>query len=233
MYVLNKDKKYYVYMYTAPNGKKYIGRSCNSQDIRARKNGAGYKNCTAFWNAIQKYGWENFTYQILETNIDYIEIDKRENYWITIYHSSTDENGYNLLKPDGDRKTYTEETIEKLSKSHIGQTPWNKGKTNVYGEESLRKMSESHIGKQVGENNPNYGKHLSEETKEKLRQYRGERSSMWGKHHSEETRKKISQSQKGRCGLVGKDNPMYGKHLSDETKQKISEKLKGRFTEKK
>lgn len=185
--------------------------------------------CTAFWRAILKYGWENFEYEVLEEGISYEDIESRENYWIDFFHSSTDENGYNLLKTCGDGKTYTEETRDKLSKSHMGQTAWNKGKTNVYSEEALRRMSEAKKGKYTGENNPNYGRHLSEETKEKLRQYCGEKSSMWGKHHSKETRKKISESLKGHPGLKGDANPLYGKHLSEETKEKISKKLKGRF----
>lgn len=229
MYILNKEKSYYVYMYTSPSGKSYVGRSCNSKNIRARTDGSGYKNCTAFWNAIQKYGWENFIYRILEENIGYEDIDKRENYWINYYSTSTDENGYNLLKPEGEGKTYTDEVIKKLSDSHKGQTPWNKGLSGVYSEEALKKMSDSHIGKMKGEKSPLYGKHLSEETKEKLRQYRGEKSSMFGKHHTEETKKKISLGNMGHPGLVGEKNPMYGKHLSEEAKEKISKKLKGKF----
>lgn len=61
-----------------------------------------------------------------------------------------------------------------------------------------------------------FGRVLSEETKEKLRQ------ANLGKKHSLETRKKMSESRKG------KNSPMYGKHLSDETKQKISDAHRGK-----
>jgi len=30
-----------------------------------------------------------------------------------------------------------------MSKSQLGNDPWNKGKTNIYSEETKRKMSES------------------------------------------------------------------------------------------
>ena len=230
MYVLNRDKEYCVYMYTSPSGKHYVGRSCNPKDVRAGKDGSGYRFCSAFWNAIQKYGWENFEYCVLEDGIRYDEIDVRENYWIEYYHSSTDENGYNLLMPFDEKKTYTDMTRQKLSESHVGQVVWNKGKTGVYSEEALKKMSDAHKGKNCGEDNPRYGKPLPEEIKEKLRQYRGEKASMWGRHHSEETRRKISERVKGHPGLKGELNPMYGKHLPDEVKQKISKKMKGRFS---
>lgn len=41
----------------------------------------------------------------------------------------------------------TEELRNKLSNSHKGQTPWNKGKTGVYSEETKIKMSEWQKGK--------------------------------------------------------------------------------------
>ena len=67
----------------------------------------------------------------------------------------------------------------------------------------------------------------------------GENNPNYGKQHSPETRAKISNARKGK--LVGKDNPMYGDHrfagenhplygthLSRETKEKISVALTGR-----
>ena len=70
-------------------------------------------------------------------------------------------------------------------------------------------------GSLKGENNPNYGKHRSEETKKKISE------AGRGKHRSEETRKRISESKKGK--YIGENNPMYGKHLSEEARNKLSE----------
>lgn len=119
-YKANAQKTYYIYKYTSPSGKYYIGRSCNPKNIRAKWDGSGYRMCSAFWRAIEKYGWESFEYEVLEENIAFEKIDERENYWIDYYHSSTDENGYNLLKPCSQTgKTYTSETRKKLSLSHL------------------------------------------------------------------------------------------------------------------
>lgn len=67
----------------------------------------------------------------------------------------------------GNRYNYgnrdTDETRKKRSKAHMGQIPWMKGRHPT--EETLRKMSEV----MKGEKNPNYGKHLAEETREKIR----------------------------------------------------------------
>lgn len=54
-----------IYKYTSPSGKVYIGQTVNSQEQRAKK-GEGYKGCPAFYRAIQKYGFENFLYEVLE-----------------------------------------------------------------------------------------------------------------------------------------------------------------------
>lgn len=66
------------------------------------------------------------------------------------------------------------------------------------------------------ESGGNVQKHLSEETKEKLRQ------SHLGKVQSEETRHKRSEA------MRGEKNPMYGRHHTEEVKRRISECNSGR-----
>ena len=173
MHIVSKEleeKKFYVYMYTSPSGKHYVGRTYRTKEKRAGARGTGYRGCTAFWNAIQKYGWENFKYEVLETHISINDIDEREKYWIEYYHSSTNENGYNLVIPNKNNsfKTFTDEMRKRMSESCKGRTPWNKGKTNVYTQEQLNKMSESGKGKHSGINNPNYLKPMSDEVKKKI-----------------------------------------------------------------
>ena len=60
---------YTVYKHTAPNGKVYIGITSHSIEGRWRKDGSGYKLNNHFWNAIQKYGWNNFKHEILFENL--------------------------------------------------------------------------------------------------------------------------------------------------------------------
>lgn len=76
------------------------------------------------------------------------------------------------------------EKREKLSKSHKGLIPWNKGKTGVYSDESLKKMSEARMGTVN-----------SKETREKISKMRKkQKEPRLGKHHSGETKKKISKA---------------------------------------
>lgn len=78
-------------------------------------------------------------------------------------------------------KHHSDETRRKLSESHKGQVPWNKGKHGIYSEDTRRKLSES-----------NKGHHHSEDTRKKMSESRK------GKTMSEETRRKMSESHKGK-----------------------------------
>ena len=68
--------------------------------------------------------------------------------------------------------------------------------------------------KMQGENNPWYGKHPSEETRQKMRDSRPDVSSennpMYGKTHSEEARKKMGENRVGK--YKGEKNVWYGKN---------------------
>ena len=56
------DKHYgFIYLTTdLKYNKKYIGQTIKSLKERAKNNGNGYLNCTIFFRAIQKYGFEKF-----------------------------------------------------------------------------------------------------------------------------------------------------------------------------
>lgn len=82
-----------IYKHTSPSNKSYIGMTY--RDPKARwQNGAGYSIETKFGKAIQKYGWDNFTHEIIEVNIQTLdEAKEREIYWIDYFDSY--KNGYN------------------------------------------------------------------------------------------------------------------------------------------
>ena len=83
----------YIYCYTSPSGKKYIGQTVKTLEQRA-ENGNHYRECTAFWRAIQKYGWENFSCEILEECPTEM-LDNREEYYILLFNTLVP-NGYNI-----------------------------------------------------------------------------------------------------------------------------------------
>lgn len=77
------------------NGKMYIGMS---KDIKKRWSNAGkqYKECIAFYRAIQKYGWENFEHVIIIDNISKEMACIVEKELIQKYNTQDKNFGYNL-----------------------------------------------------------------------------------------------------------------------------------------
>lgn len=152
--------KYYIYMYENKiNHKKYIGQTNQTQNDRARKKGKGYEGCPRFWEAIKKYGWDNFEYNILKENLSLEEANYWEEYYIAYYHTWIDDPkcwGYNLQK-GGNNHEIAEETKQKISQTL-------KEKHLTHTEEWKKEKSEA----MKGENNHFYGKKHSEETRKKM-----------------------------------------------------------------
>ena len=91
------------------NGKVYIGQTIQRPEDRW-KNGAGYRNCTKFYNAIQKYGWDNFEHIILEQKeMTQEEANELENFYIKKYNCLDDKYGYNIT--EGGYKTISDNAL--------------------------------------------------------------------------------------------------------------------------
>lgn len=221
-----KENKYCVYKHTNKiNGKVYIGQTGQTPENRWLE-GKGYIGCTHFYNAIQKYGWDNFEHEIVYNCLSFEEANNYEKELIELYDSTNSEKGYNLMT-GGVKSRPCEITRQRMSESRKGEkNPFYGKKLSKEHKEKLRK---SHLGKKLSEETKkkisegNKGKVFSEETRKKLSEANKGRTGVWkGKHLPEETRKKISEAQKGEKGH------MYGKHLSEEARRKISEAGKGR-----
>lgn len=91
------------------NGKKYIGQSLNigqrwkDHKYIAKSNNENRKYHMAIYEAIRKYGIDNFIFEILEECSKEL-LDEKERYWISYYNSNTKENGYN--ETAGGQKTF-------------------------------------------------------------------------------------------------------------------------------
>lgn len=113
-------------------GKSYIGQS-SKDDINERwQNGHGYysirvgHNETVFWKAIKKYGWDNFSHEIIEDNIPTLELaNEKEKYWIAYYHTFIEDPncwGYNMTAGgSGISHKQSEETKQKISNALTGR----------------------------------------------------------------------------------------------------------------
>ena len=125
--IFAEDGSYYVYMHTTPSKprkKVYIGITRQNPYNRWH-NGTSYKKNTNqyFWNAIQKYGWENIDHKILEYGLTEEEAKKREVELIKQYHAKDRKYGYNLT--DGGDGCHGIEvnvaTRKRISKAHKGR----------------------------------------------------------------------------------------------------------------
>lgn len=231
-------KYYKIYVHINKiNGKRYYGITCQNINERWR-NGEGYKNRknskknTHFYNAINKYGWDNFTHEVLFDNLNKEEACLLEQCYIALYDTTNPEYGYNCTT-GGESFNHTDDTKKALSDLYKGENNPFYGKHHT--EEAKRKMKINHIDNS-GENHPMYGKHHSEETKIKISKNHsdnsGEKHPMYGKHHTKEAIEKISEASKGEnnpmYGKKGVLSPNYGKTFTEEHKKKISESHKGK-----
>ena len=236
----NDEKTYCVYKHTSPSGKVYIGITSQKPEYRW-DNGNGYKGRTYFWNAIQKYGWENFEHEILYTGLSKQEAGEKEKELIQLYDSTDKNKGYNL-STGGE---YGSAGVKQSQSTIDKRVQKLKGRTVSQEERDAR----SKFFKKLYEDktrHPKYGTHWDEAGKEKLRQSAKNRppisektrlklkESHLGKEQTEDTKKKISKKNKGQKrteetkqkisnSLKGKGHPQ-----TEETKKKISENEKGK-----
>lgn len=125
------------------NGKQYVGQTIHSIKRRWSWHCHYSSGCVALHAAIKKYGRDSFEIRAIDTAKSRDELDAKETAWIQKLNTLAP-NGYNL-------KTG--------------------GKHCEYSEESLEKMRRSHKGLLAGEKNPNYGKKLSAERRAEIGKY--------------------------------------------------------------
>ena len=94
------------------NGKIYIGQTKQTLNNRFM-NGYGYRTCPHFWNAIQKYGWDNFEHIVLFENISLELANIIEEELIEKYNTRNSLFGYNI-NFGGDNHVIPEETKKKM-----------------------------------------------------------------------------------------------------------------------
>ena len=86
---------YRVYKRTAPDGRVYIGCTSQPLQVRAGSSGKGYQENAEFWEAIQEFGWDNFTHEILLETEDRELAARTEIEYIQKYNSTDLQYGFN------------------------------------------------------------------------------------------------------------------------------------------
>ncbi len=145
---------YYVYKITNKlNGKIYIGKS-SEKNIKERwkKHCSLSRRQSYIQRAIQKYGKDNFTFEIIEK----IELENEsydyEKDWIKFYNSNNKENGYNLN--EGGRGNITGKPISNETRNKMSISAKIRANTPEF------KIQVSERNKlAIGSKNPNYNNH--------------------------------------------------------------------------
>ena len=135
------EKIGYIYKITSPSGKVYIGQTL---DLKKRERSYTTSNCKQqpkIFNSIQKYGWEEHSFEVIEEVLDREVLNEREKYWIEYFNSMNE--GLNCTG-GADSKLISPETIEKIRQSKLGKPSPNKGKK--LSEEQKKRVSERLMG---------------------------------------------------------------------------------------
>jgi group I intron endonuclease len=197
-----EKKFHFVYITTnLINGKQYIGdHSTNNVDSWKTKHYIG--SGKYFKNALNEYGKNNFKREILEFfGTKQKAFSAQEKY--IIKYKTLAPNGYNISPKGGygvkGWYKHYEETKRKIGKankiallgikrseeSKLKQSNTTQG--HIVSKETRKKLRLANLG----ENNPMFGKKLSQETKDKMSK---SRTGMKRNPHTQETKDKIRQT---------------------------------------
>lgn len=143
-----KDKEItgIIYCATFPNGKKYVGQT--TQTLGSRKSDhrnkarEKYEPTCKFKNAIKKYGFDDITWEILET-VPIQDLNKKEIYYIK--KLDTYINGYNSDLGGQGRRTIPLETINKIRSTYANQTLKQLSETFCLNKTTIRKILKNEI----------------------------------------------------------------------------------------
>ena len=147
----------YIYIIKSPNNKVYIGQTLNIENRIYRYKKLDCKRQTKLYNSFLKYGFDNHTFEIIETLElnDRKILDDREKFFISLYDSF--EGGLNCNLGGGSNYGYkhSEETKIKAAKNrngyrHSEETKIKIGKSckgYIHKEETKNKISNSLKGR--------------------------------------------------------------------------------------
>ena len=137
-----QNESYTVYLHrNRINGKVYVGLTCSPVE-RRWQSGWGYSSQPLFWNAIQKYGWDNFDHEIVCTGLSKEAACLLETDLISKYKSNDRRFGYNRDNGGYAQGRVSEHTKILLREKNVGKT---------MSAESRRKMSEARRNKPLTE----------------------------------------------------------------------------------
>lgn len=219
---------YQIYLITnLINNKKYVGQTKKSKGYIRRFNShikSSYSNrqdrkLTYLHQSIKYYGEENFKVELIEDNIPEEEIDAREIFWIDYYKTYYIYNkGYNMTLGGQGTHGYKFNDNDKKKISNSSKQFWEDlKKDEVKYNEFVNMRRERQLGMKFSDE---HRKKLSDLAKKRV----GDKNSFYGKHHTEEAKNKIKQGKTKKVGMFDLDGNLIREFesLTDAAKFIIS-----------
>lgn len=214
------------------NKKKYIGKHI-TDNISDEYIGSG----TVLLKSVKKYGKQNFIKNILFMFDNEEDMVNKEKELVNLdvinspyfYNIALGGQGGCIVLKEGHPQR--DLTIKKISNTHLKNTKkksecakklHKEKRIGMYGKEHTEETKElmsKNSQRLSGKNHPNFGKHRTTETKQKLH------DANVGKKLTNEHIQKIKDNH---YVVSGENNPMYGKEHTEETKEILRLKATGR-----
>lgn len=172
------------------NHKVYVGQCICSIDERLKAHFSEVGRSTkTLHREMARLGTSNFYIELLEECEDSIRLERETHYILEL--NSLEPNGYNMQLVGSSGFYGGHHTKESLKKISDSSKNWFKTASKEQLLARSEKLRQANIGKVVGES-----------TKKKLSQFAktrvGDKNPFYGKHHSEETKRKQSEKMRGR-----------------------------------
>ncbi len=117
-----------IYLFTNKiNQKKYVGQSIDFNVRLSAHKQQAKKDEYPLYRAIRKYGWDNFSIDIIFNCESEKQLNEMESYYIKMFGTLAP-NGYNLTTGGDSNYTVSAESRKKMSDASKGRPAWNKGK---------------------------------------------------------------------------------------------------------
>ena len=170
--------------------KYYVGvtRQQVKQRIRQHKKGKQFIDCE-----IKSLGWENFDWWVVESHVPANLISEREQHWVDFF-DCVHPKGYNKTCGGISYITVSDDTCEKIRQRALDRDL--SGENNpMYGkqhsDEAKEEIRQARLGKPAWNKGLKCSPHTAEHNAKIAAAEMGEKNHFYGKHHSEETREKM------------------------------------------